>query len=51
MGFAADPYPRYIIPSELRNPTTGVVSNLFDEKTPDQFDERMLDFVQDLFFK
>lgn len=51
VGFAADAYPRYIIPSELRDPSTNTVTNLFDTKSADKFYERMLDFVQNLFFK
>lgn len=52
LGFVADPYPRAIIPTEIisgTSPTT--VQSLFTPGTKDELYDRVVDFVQMLFFK
>ncbi|KAH8387864.1 hypothetical protein KR093_009943 [Drosophila rubida] len=51
LGFAAEAYPRMIIPTELVLTTTGETKQLFDYTQTDQLYDQLVDFLQTIFFK
>ncbi|XP_062141687.1 actin-related protein 10 [Drosophila sulfurigaster albostrigata] len=51
LGFAAEAYPRLIIPTELVLTTTGETKQLFDYVETDQLYDQLVDFLQTIFFK
>jgi actin-related protein 10 len=51
LGFAAEPCPRFIIPTEVRNSANGKHKKLFDYKNQQELYDQMVEFVQKLFFK
>lgn len=51
LGFAADSYPRFIIPTETYDVDTKTTKKLFDYSSKTELYERMVEFIQKLFFK
>ncbi|XP_034476396.1 actin-related protein 10 [Drosophila innubila] len=51
LGFAAEAYPRKIIPTELVLTTTGETKRLFDYAHIDKLYDQIVDFLQIIFFK
>lgn len=51
LGFAAEAYPRMIMPTELVLTTTGETKRLFDYVSTDQLYDQIVDFLQLVFFK
>lgn len=51
LGFAADSYPRFIIPTETYDVDSKTTKKLFDYETRTQLYEQMVEFIQKLFFK
>lgn len=51
LGFAAEAYPRMIMPTELVLTTTGETKRLFDYVGPEQLYDQIVDFLQLVFFK
>ncbi|XP_030569575.1 actin-related protein 10 [Drosophila novamexicana] len=51
LGFAAEAYPRKIIPTTVVLTTTGVTKRLFDYVGTEQLYDQIVDFLQTIFFK
>lgn len=51
LGFAAEAYPRMIMPTELVLTTTGETKCLFDYVGTEQLYDQIVDFLQLVFFK
>lgn len=51
LGFAADSYPRFIIPTEIYNVEKKATKKLFEYKSKTELYEQMVEFIQKLFFK
>ncbi|XP_032582533.1 actin-related protein 10 [Drosophila sechellia] len=51
LGFAAEAYPRKIMPTEVVMTTTGIRKRLFDYETPEELYDQLVDFLQTIFFK
>lgn len=51
LGFAAEAYPRKIIPSEVILSENGKINNIFDYKDSIDFYDHVVDFLQTIFFK
>ncbi|EDV99984.1 actin-related protein 10 [Drosophila grimshawi] len=51
LGFAAEAYPRKIIPTEVVLTTTGETKRLFDYVATEQLYDQIVDFLQTIFFK
>ncbi len=51
LGFAADSYPRFIIPTEIYDVEKKTSKKLFDYQSRTQLYEHMVEFIQKLFFK
>ncbi|KAH8298597.1 hypothetical protein KR018_003687 [Drosophila ironensis] len=51
LGFAAEPYPRKIMPTQVVLTTTGATKPLLDYATPEQLYDQLVDFLQSIFFK
>ncbi|XP_013108584.1 actin-related protein 10 [Stomoxys calcitrans] len=50
-GFAAEAYPRKILPTEVILSSNGKTKNLFDYEDKLEFYDQMVDFLQTIFFK
>ncbi|XP_075157327.1 actin-related protein 10 [Haematobia irritans] len=50
-GFAAEAYPRKILPTEVILSSNGKTKNLFDYEDKQEFYDQMVDFLQTIFFK
>ncbi|KAI8034725.1 actin-related protein 10 [Drosophila gunungcola] len=51
LGFAAEAYPRKIMPTEVVMTTTGVRKRLLDYDTQEELYDQLVDFLQTIFFK
>ncbi|KAH8421458.1 hypothetical protein KR009_008315 [Drosophila setifemur] len=51
LGFAAEPYPRKIMPTDVVLTTTGATKSLFDYETTEELYDLVVDFLQTIFFK
>lgn len=51
LGFAAEAYPRKIIPSEVILSVNGKTKNIFDYEDKLEFYDQIIEFLQTIFFK
>jgi len=51
LGFAAESFPRFIIPTEINNNDKNITQNLFIYKTLTELYDNVVNFFQKLFFK
>ncbi|KAH8354229.1 hypothetical protein KR084_004074 [Drosophila pseudotakahashii] len=51
LGFAAEAYPRKIMPTEVVMTATGIRKRLFDYDTTEELYDQLVDFLQTIFFK
>lgn len=54
VGFVAEAYPRFIIPTVVQfqsSSPSGITKTLFTNQNKLEFYDRMVDFIQTLFFK